>query len=132
MVAGRRRLLLGEPKQLLSDGLDQGGRGVGGRAGVRGLRERGVAQPRGVLVGRGRRGLPAAVPGHPILAGALSRVVVVMVMAPADHAVLSPRAPADPTGQTHLSQVVQLGACSAPYWSRPGRQGLVLSVEALA
>lgn len=71
VVAGRGRLLLGEPQQLLPDGLDQGSGGVGGGVGGQRLRGRSqhwphpcsVAQPQGVLVGGRRRGFPDTVPG---------------------------------------------------------------------
>lgn len=67
VIGGHGRLLLGETQQLLPDGLDEGGGGVGGRRHVQGRsrqrRCRQVAHHRRVQVDGGRRGLPHA-PGR--------------------------------------------------------------------
>lgn len=64
VVGGHGRLLLGEPQQLLPDGLDERGGGGGGRGHVQGRSRqrscRQVAHHRRVQVDGRRRGLPHA------------------------------------------------------------------------
>lgn len=63
VVAGHSCLFLGESQQLLPDGLDQGGGGVGRGRCIQGGRGRQISHPRSVEVARGRRRLPDTTSG---------------------------------------------------------------------
>lgn len=139
VVAGHSCLFLGESQQLLPDGLDQGGGGVGRGRCIQGGRGRQISHPRSVEVARGRRRLPDTTSGLCIFFRLRpGGEVVAMVVVPADASVL-PRSRPDPrwvtinpAGQPHLCKMMELGACRSAHWSRSGGGGQLVSVEAPA
>lgn len=136
-IARHGRLFLRETQQLLPDGLDEGGGGVGGRGDVPLLRRCQVPPPGAGSVQRGGGGAAAVHLGerrrqtvvmnhfegfsftHCVFLRLLPGEAVVMVTVPAHAAVLAAGGRPDPrrvavgvTRQPHLRQMMGLGSCT--------------------